>query len=120
MHPSSSPAMFCPSMRARIRLMREVDQALARAYGHSGSRGALEHEPERSATGALAQQAPHRPGGNAGPHFAVAAQTAEPRGAAVSLRWPATVRTLEREHGERFERLADFLVEAREKQHMKV
>src|SRR5262249_16099051 len=38
----------------------------------------------------------------------------------VSLEWPATVRTLERESGERFARMADFLLEARESRHIKV
>ena len=68
--------------------MREVDQALARAYARRGS---------------------DRP---SGPHFAVPDSPA--------LAWPATVRALEREHGARFERLADVLIEARDRQHLKV
>ena len=45
---------------------------------------------------------------------------AEPRPEARALLWPATVRALEREFGERFARLADVLIEARERQHLKV
>jgi protein-tyrosine kinase len=81
--------------------MREVDQALARVYA---PRGGSEHPP-----------APP------GPHFAV---TASPSPAETTvqaaLRWPATVLTLEREHGDRFERLADLLIEARDRQQLKV
>jgi Mrp family chromosome partitioning ATPase len=36
------------------------------------------------------------------------------------LRWPETVRALEREHGDRFEGLADALIEARARLHHKV
>jgi Mrp family chromosome partitioning ATPase len=40
----------------------------------------------------------------------------EPRG----LSWPATVRALEREHGDRFERLADHLVDLRDRQKYRI
>ena len=65
--------------------MREVDQALARGY------------------------AARPAGAPPGPHFAVE------RPAAPGLLWPETVRALERAHGDRFERLADVVVEARER-----
>jgi Mrp family chromosome partitioning ATPase len=83
--------------------MREVDQALARVYSQPRGKN---HEPV---------------GGPPGPHFPV-----EPRlepgenDRSTALRWPATVRALEREHGERFERLADLLIEARDTQRLKV
>ena len=76
--------------------MREVDQALARAY-------APRHDLDRTASPPP-------------PHFAVA----PPTGPVPALQWPPTVRALEREHGDRFERLADALVEARDQQHLKV
>lgn len=79
--------------------MQEVDRALARAYA---PRGAIEHEIPVH-----------------GPHFPVVAATATP-GEAASLHWPVTIRALERQHGARFERLADVLLEARERQHLKV
>jgi protein-tyrosine kinase len=72
--------------------MREVDQALARAYAQ---RGASEHAGLPPA-----------------PHFTVPE--------AITLSWPATVRALEREHGGRFDRLAEILVEARDRQQQKV
>jgi Mrp family chromosome partitioning ATPase len=81
--------------------MREVDQALARAYAQ---RGAAEH-------GAV--PAPHLaakplPGPDA------------PPADDVRLEWPATVRALERQFGERFARLADRLLEARDDRQLKV
>jgi protein-tyrosine kinase len=72
--------------------MREVDQALARAYAQRG--------------------ASERAGLPPAPHFTV------PDG--ITLSWPATVRALEREHGGRFDRLAEILVEARDRQQQKV
>jgi protein-tyrosine kinase len=79
--------------------MREVDvdHALARAYAR---RSAAEHAAVPPA-----------------PHFEV---EAEPRPEARAFVWPATVRALEREFGERFARLADALIEARARQHLKV
>lgn len=75
--------------------MREVEQALARAYG----RREVTVSP-RSAPGPFPGTPP--------PHF----RLGDPRG----LTWPATVRALEREHGDRFERLADRLVDIRDRQ----
>jgi protein-tyrosine kinase len=72
--------------------MREVDQALARAYAQPGASERAGHPPA--------------------PHFTVPGQ--------VTLNWPATVRALEREHGGRFDRLAEILVEARDRQQQKV
>jgi protein-tyrosine kinase len=99
--------------------MREVDQALARAYAQRVS--PAEHEP-----GPPALHRPARANG-LGPHFPVS-QTPPPahdrkgdlRATTDSLHWPATIRALEREHGDRFARLADHLIAAREQQHLKV
>lgn len=79
--------------------MQEVDQALARAYAQ---RGGIEHDVRAR-----------------GPHFPVVA-AGETGGASASLRWPTTVRALERDHGDRFERLADVLLEARDRQKLKI
>ena len=38
----------------------------------------------------------------------------------AALQWPATIRALEREHGDRFEKLADVIIEARDRQRLKV
>jgi Mrp family chromosome partitioning ATPase len=81
--------------------MREVDQALARAYG-----------PRVEGQRRIANIPP-------GPHFGVEPDSREDP-APRALSWPATVRSLEREHGARFERLAEFLLEARDAQQLKV
>jgi protein-tyrosine kinase len=81
--------------------MGDIDQALARAYA---SRRA-------SASDSAGSPPP--------PHFAVEAPTPSV-GASESLDWPPTVRALEREHGPRFERLADALIVARDRQQLKV
>lgn len=78
--------------------MRELDEALARAYG-----------PSRGTAGTDREAVPPAP------HFAW-----ETRREEGSLAWPTTVIALERQHGARFERLADLLVEARETRHLKV
>ncbi len=90
--------------------MREVDQALARVYG------------ARVGNHNVGTDAPSR---TPGPHFPVEAlpQPSEPKSsdaATVALQWPEMVRTLEREHGERFAALADLLIETRDQRHMKV
>jgi protein-tyrosine kinase len=93
--------------------MREVDQALARAYAQ---RGAADH--------AAFPPAPHL-GARAADHGGTAAQpevepASLPPAPPASLQWPATIRTLEREFGDRFARLADALIEARDRQRLKV
>src|SRR3954451_2388324 len=79
--------------------MGDIDQALARAYARRGPSEAASLPPA--------------------PHFAV---EPAPRGGgpATSLEWPATVRALEREHGERFDRLGDALIEARDRRELKI
>jgi protein-tyrosine kinase len=79
--------------------MGDIDQALARAY------------PRRPPSEPSASPPP--------PHFSVEAP-ASSVGASSSLEWPQTVRALEREHGDRFDRLADALVAARDRQNLKV
>ncbi len=84
--------------------MGDIDQALARVYAKRGPIGEVHTTPA--------------------PHFSVDGppmeQTDSSSAAPVepnlfaTLEWPSTVRALEREHGDRFERLADALVTARE------
>jgi protein-tyrosine kinase len=79
--------------------MGDIDQALARAYARRG---------------------PVEPSGTPPPpHFPVGAPSPDV-GASPLLDWPQTVRALEREHGDRFDRLAEALVVARDRQHLKV
>lgn len=75
--------------------MGDIDQALARAYARRGAAESPSVPPP--------------------PHFAVEAAS-RPLGAGPVLEWPSTVRALEREHGERFELLADALIAARDRQ----
>ena len=84
--------------------MREVDQALARAYAQ---RTAAEH--------AAVPPPPHltpRPVDDRPP------REFEPE--PIALQWPALVLNLEREYGDRFARMADGLTEARARQNLKV
>lgn len=80
--------------------MREVDDALARIYS-------------RPKEGPVpARFAPPRP------HFVV--EAGKPGEAVSGLAWPETIRALERAHGDRFEALADRLVEERDQRQVKV
>jgi Mrp family chromosome partitioning ATPase len=82
--------------------MGDIDQALARAYAR------------RSSIEPAAGTPPP-------PHFNLEAP-AQPVGASTSLAldWPQTVKALEREHGPRFDRLADALILARDRRQLKV
>ncbi len=80
--------------------MQEIDQALARAY------------PRRAAPNEATAVPPP-------PHFVVEPHR-EPADLATTLDWPATVMTLEREHGERFRKLADSLIQIRDTKGIKV
>lgn len=98
--------------------MREVDQALARAYQRSaGDRAGVPpapHLPARAVDGptvvdGLAPRIEDR----------VEADPSSTNGS-IRLHWPSTIRTLERQYGDRFERLADTLTATRDRQHLKV
>ncbi len=84
--------------------MGEIDQALARAYAQPRDR----------------DRVPADPGGPPAPHFPVAPGPGPRDLADAGLRWPETVRALERAHGGRFEQLADAVIEARDRQRRKV
>jgi Mrp family chromosome partitioning ATPase len=79
--------------------MKDVDQALARVYSRRGA----------------PNEAPAVP---PAPHFVVEPARYEPTTSV--LEWPATVKSLEREHGDRFRLLADALIEVRDTRGMKV
>lgn len=112
--------------------MREVDQALARAYAQ---RGPIDHAavPPAPHLAPRPVELPGAPGGSATAPGGVDAHLqpqpqpqphADPHPTLGSeppmLQWPATVRMLEREFGDRFSKLADALIEARDRQHIKV
>jgi capsular exopolysaccharide synthesis family protein len=89
--------------------MREVDEALARAYAHHEQSNSPQsvppapHWPARTLKAPLQRQE--------------ALDAPEPT---VELQWPALVMTLEREWGERFENMARLLVDAHQRQGIKV
>lgn len=96
--------------------MREVDEALSRAYARRVEPGALDRVPPSPHwTRRLEPTAPRRLGP---PHQGLPAPaTAEGAG---TLRWPEVVMVLEREWGDRFETLADRLLEAKRTKNVKV
>lgn len=79
--------------------MREVDQALARAYAQRSAA-----EPSRVPP----------------PPHVVFEPEPEPEPERVVLQWPAMVLTLERTHGDRFARLADTLADTHDRHGLKV
>jgi Mrp family chromosome partitioning ATPase len=92
--------------------MWEVDQALARAFAQ---RGATEQAAMPSPRPSVARGFDRA----AAPHFAIepGSSAADPP---VVLQWPATIRVLERAFGDRFERMADALIAARDQRRLKV
>ena len=74
--------------------MGDIDQALARAYARRGA-------------------SVDSPGATPPPHFGFEGPS-RPVDSLGSLDWPRTVLALEREHGDRFEQLADGLIAVRE------
>ena len=83
--------------------MREVDEALARAYAERGTSDQPQGVPPAHHLSVRALHA--------------AAQVEIER--SVELQWPALVLTLERDWGARFERMAQLLVTARQHQGLK-
>jgi Mrp family chromosome partitioning ATPase len=91
--------------------MREVDQALARAFSQRDQGDLPQGVPPaphwisprreaRTAAGVLSSQQPAEP--------------------FPELEWPPTVLALEREWGERFQHMSQFLVDARQRRNLKV
>ena len=94
--------------------MREVDEALARAYAQRDKGDPPQgvppapHWPAQSRSHTPASRArSRRPRTGRVP----APATAGPPDRSAELQWPALVLTLEREWGERFERMAELLIE---------
>jgi protein-tyrosine kinase len=85
--------------------MREVDEALARAYAkrpHSDLPGGVPPAPHLPAH--ALHSAPDRPSGTT---------------TSVELQWPSLVLSLERDWGARFDRMAHSLIVARQQQELK-
>src|SRR5262249_7981636 len=100
--------------------MREVDEALARAYSQreKGEPGrGVPPAPHWPARPASQEPAPF-PGAEDAP---ASARGSEPSAAGPisELQWPAVVLGLERDWGDRFERLAGQLVEIRRRQNIR-
>ena len=85
--------------------MGDIDQALARAYAR---RGPVGDGPKTPAPHFAVDGPPIAASISPAPPFAPADSDR-----AIGLEWPPTVRALEREHGPRFDQLADALVSAR-------
>jgi len=93
--------------------MREVDDALARAYAQRDQGDPPQGVPP----------APHLPALDRPARILMPAPAPPPlfgSGPAVELQWPALVLTLEREWGERFERMGQILLGAKQRQNLKV
>jgi protein-tyrosine kinase len=89
--------------------MREVDEALARAYA--------QHEQSNPPQGV--PPAPHWPARGLQSPLARPSPLAAP-GSSAELQWPPLVLTLERDWGERFEKMARLLLDVQERQGVKV
>jgi len=92
--------------------MREVDEALARGYAQRD-----QGDPPQGVPPAPHWAAPHRPARGLTP---APAPPPPGTGSHGELQWPALVLTLEREWGERFERMGQLLLAARQRQNIKV
>ena len=115
--------------------MREVDEALARAYAQRDKVDPLQavppapHWPAHVSHRTLPPESITTPAPSTGSETASAPPWAIGRGAiptatvpdsVVELQWPAVVLNLEREWGDRFERMAEFLVQCRQRQNLRV
>jgi protein-tyrosine kinase len=105
--------------------MREVDEALARAYAQREKGDSPQgvppapHWPAHVSHRAAPRESATTPafGSVTTPESAFAATALGPL---AELQWPPVVLTLEREWGDRFERMAEFLVQCRERQNLRV
>ncbi len=104
--------------------MREVDEALARAYAQrekgDAARGVppAPHWPAHGGQRGPASESAPVPSGAPAPAFALGADVA-PAGPVAELQWPAVVLGLEREWGDRFDQLAGRLIEGRRRQNIR-
>jgi protein-tyrosine kinase len=107
--------------------MREVDEALARAYGHPHTqRDQVDPSPSvppapHLPSGALKNRsAAGRAHGEVAPIPAGSASDGLVEWPSAELDWPPIVRELERQWSQRFETLAQSLLAARQRQNLKV
>lgn len=92
--------------------MRDIDQALAKVYAR---RESSDGSPLPPPPHFVVEPVEHNSKDRIRPQAAPPARLNE-----VALDWPSTVLALEREHGPRFERLADLLIQVRDQRNMKV
>jgi Mrp family chromosome partitioning ATPase len=97
--------------------MREVDQALARVYAQRVTRERAGAVPAPHVTPRAPE--PATEGADPGTYQFVERTQIRPFDR-PGLEWPATVRALERQFGDRFDRMADLLIQAREQRRLKV
>ena len=102
--------------------MREVDEALARAYGSRSDSPAIPREPigDRHEPGRAGPPPPHFPVDPAPEQSDQIRRDRDRCDRDVAFDWPETVLALERAHGDRFETLADQLVSIRDERRLKV
>lgn len=93
--------------------MKEVDAALERAYALREQTDRPQAVPPAPHLGKRAAHVVPAKAHDSPARGLVAAQTTE-------LHWPAVVLSLEREWGDRFERMAELVLKARQQQHVKV
>jgi Mrp family chromosome partitioning ATPase len=98
--------------------MQEVDRALARFYASDPAAKPSPLPAPSPGAGSFRGEA-GRSGSPPAPHFAVEPAPFEAEGP-TRLDWPETVRALERTHGERFEAMAEHLLQVRQRQNLKV
>ena len=105
--------------------MREVDEALARAYSQPDkgepARGVppAPHWPAHASARPPAQGSRLVDGHSSAPALAFGIETPS-AGPVAELQWPAVVLGLERDWGDRFDRLAERLIEGRRRQNLRV
>jgi protein-tyrosine kinase len=104
--------------------MREVDEALAKAYAHRDkgevARGVppAPHWPAHAAPRVPARESGLVPETTPAPSFPFGTEPT-PAGPLAELQWPAVVLGLERDWGDRFDQLAERLIEGRRHQNLR-
>jgi capsular exopolysaccharide synthesis family protein len=94
--------------------MREVDEALKRAFQERNHGELCEHVPPAPHWPVNHRQGPDRSADIVAPSLSLGLSRP------AELEWPALVLTLEREWGERFQRMGELLLGSRQRQNLKV